>query len=103
GAPLVTCNGSGWVHTQDREPFRLGGNSATTVCADLDNDEDIDLFTTEIKHWWAGAGSDGSEVLVNESVEGDIQFVRPGDEMLGLAIDHSQTVSWDEGHMTAAV
>jgi len=101
GAPAVSCpNPPNWNHDQDRQPFRLGGNSGATVCADWDNDRDLDLFTTEIKHWWAGSGADGSEVLVNTGTY-DISFERPGDAALGLAIDHSSETSWDEGHMTA--
>ena len=98
GAPLISC-ANNWNHDNDRNPWRLGGNSGATVCGDLDNDGDLDLFTTEIRHWWAGAGSDGSEVLVND---GGATFTRPGDEALGLAITHDGT-TWDEGHMTAAV
>jgi hypothetical protein len=100
-APLVSCTQLNWNHDTDREPFRLGGNSATTSCADIDNDGDIDLFTGEIKHWWAGKGSDGSEVLVNDGAT-DVVFERPGDEALGLDIPHG-TANWDEGHMTNAV
>jgi hypothetical protein len=99
-APLITCDRPNWSHDTDRRPFRLGGNSGATVCSDLDNDGDLDLFTTEIRHWWAGAGSDGSEVLVNDGAA-DPVFARPGDEALGLAIAQSGG-SWDEGHMTAA-
>lgn len=101
-APLLDCSTPNWNHATDRMPWRLGGNSGATLCGDLDNDGDLDLFTTEIRHWWAGSGSDGSEVLVNDG-GADPVFSRPGDEALGLAIDHSGEVSWDEGHMTAAI
>lgn len=96
-APSITCS-SNWSHANDRQPYRLGGNSATTSCGDLDNDGDMDLLTSEIKHWWAGAGSDGSELLVNTGAS-DVAFERPGDAALGLAIAQT-TTSWDEGHMT---
>jgi len=101
--PQVNCpSPPNWNHTNDREPFRLGGNSGATVCADLNNDGWMDLLTTEIKHWWAGSGSDGSEVLVNQKL-GEVTFDRPGDAALGLAVDHSASVSWDEGHMSATI
>jgi hypothetical protein len=100
-APLIRCDTPNWNHAIDRRAFRLGGNSGATICSDLDNDGDIDLFTTEIRHWWAGAGSDGSEVLVNDGAP-DPVFSRPGDQALGLAIAQPAG-SWDEGHMTAAV
>jgi len=99
-APLITCSNN-WNHATDREPYRLGGNSATTSCGDLDNDGDMDLLTGEIKHWWAGAGSDGSEVLINTGAA-SVAFERPGDAALGLAITQTAT-AWDEGHMTNAL
>jgi hypothetical protein len=100
-APLFTCDQQNWNHETDRRPFRLGGNSGATICGDLDNDGDLDLFTTEIRHAWAGSGADGSEVLVNDGAA-DPVFARPGDEALGLAIEHDDLL-WDEGHMTAAI
>jgi hypothetical protein len=100
-SPQISCTQTNWNHDQDREAFRLGGNSGTTLCADLNNDGQLDLFTTEIKHWWAGEGSDGSEVLVNTG-EASLRFERPGDAALGLYIE-KESASWDEGHMTAAI
>ena len=50
-----------------------------TICADIDRDGDIVLFTTEIRHWWAGSGADGSELLVSvhgQSVEEDAPGAR---------------------------
>jgi hypothetical protein len=101
--PLLPCDMPNWNHDTDRQPWRLGGNSGSTVCGDLDLDGDLDLFTTEIKHWWAGSGADGSEVLVNDGSASPV-FARPGDDALGLAIDHSRELGgWDEGHMTADI
>jgi hypothetical protein len=101
-APAITCQPN-WNHATDREPFRLGGNSGTTVCADVDNDGDIDLLTGEIRHWWAGSGADGGELLVNTGGAGaSLAFERPGDDTTGLAVPHLGA-SWDEGHMTGAI
>ncbi len=97
--PAIRCLDN-WNHDNDRRPFRLGGNSGTTLCADLDNDGWMDLFTTEIRHWWAGSGSDMSEILHNTG-EQEVRFVRPGRAATGLEIAHPGP-SWDEGHMTAA-
>jgi hypothetical protein len=99
--PLVVCSPN-WNHDQDREPFRLGGNSGATRCYDVDNDGDLDLLTSEIRHWWAGLGADGGELLVNTG-ETDVRFERPGNEATGLAIVHTPATSWDEGHMTNLV
>ncbi len=99
-APVISCQDN-WSHDQDREPFRLGGNSGAVVCGDVDNDGDIDLLTSEIKHWWAGAGADGGELLLNSGEE-QVRFLRPGRESMGLVIPHAGP-SWDEGHMTAAL
>jgi hypothetical protein len=99
---VLDCSqGINWDHSVDREPFRLGGNSATTVCADLDNDGKMDLLTTEIAHWWAGANSDPGEILLNAGGD-QVQFSRPGRTTTGLDQGHPP-YNWDEGWMTAAV
>ncbi len=95
--PSVSC-AANWNHNQDRQDFRLGGNSAAVTCGDVDNDGDLDLFLGEIRHWWAGSGSDGSELLVNNGTQ-EVSFDRPSDDATGLGIEHSGA-SWDEGHMT---
>jgi enediyne biosynthesis protein E4 len=97
--PRISC-ASNWNHSTDRQPFRLGGNSGTTVCADLDQDGDLDLLTTEITHWWAGRSADRSELLVNTG-ESELRFERPGAAQTGITRDRPAT-NWDDGHMTAA-
>jgi PKD repeat protein len=100
-APAINCDTPNWNHASDREPYRLGGNSGATACADLDNDGDMDLYTGEIRHWWAGLGSDMSEPLINVSdVAGELSFERPGREALGITVEHVTGNSWDEGHMS---
>lgn len=100
--PQIGCGQDNWYHPSDREAFRLGGNSGTTVCSDLNGDGHMDLITTEIKHWWAGSGSDGSEILLNTG-ERDVRFRRPGRGATGLIVPHETDGSWDEGIITAAV
>ena len=101
--PLIVCNGGGWQPDTDEEPFRLGGNNATALCADLDGDGDFDIVTTTIKHWWAGSGADASEILRNDSrLGGTPSFTRPGREATGLVIEHDD-VAWDEGIMSGGV
>ncbi len=99
-APIYQCpSPRGWVHARDTQPFRLGGNSGTTVCADLNNDGLLDLFTTEIVHFDVGANSDASEVLLND---GTGVFQRPGNDVLGIT-KVREGAGWDDGDITAAV
>jgi hypothetical protein len=102
--PAVTCNSSSdvlvWTHNNDRRPYRLGGNNATILCRDVDNDGDVDLLTTSIKHWWAGSSSDPSELLFQDG--NTLSFERPGNEVTGLTREHTGT-TWDDGDMTAAL
>jgi enediyne biosynthesis protein E4 len=100
-APLIGCTQQNWTHAQDREAFRLGGNSGSTSCADLNNDGYMDLVTGEIRHWWAGEGSDGSQVLLNDG-KGDVTFTRQDDKTIGLFITPANA-GWNEGHMTQVV
>jgi len=90
-----------WNHPQDRRPFRLGGNSATTVCFDLNGDGHPDLLTTEIVHWDVGSSSDPSEILLHRG-DDPPTFDRPGNERTGLARARDR-VDWNDGDMTAAV
>jgi hypothetical protein len=98
-ACTVDADAFRWNHATDREPYRLGGNSATAVCADIDNDGDRDLLTAEIVHWDVGSSSDPSELLLNDGSGG---FTRPGNEATGLTREHTD-VDWNDGDMTAAV
>ncbi len=90
-----------WNHANDRQPYRLGGNSGTTVCGDLNNNGSLDLLTTEIVHWDVGESSDPSEILYNTG-ESPPRFERPGNEVTGLTRQRSG-VTWDDGDITAAV
>lgn len=100
-APTVSCSDN-WDHASGREPFRLGGNSGTTSCGDVDNDGDLDLLTSEIAHWWAGQGSDGAELMVNAGGS-DVTFSRPGREAMSIVMPHDDPGGWNEGIMTNAL
>ncbi len=90
-----------WDHDYDREPFRLGGNSGQTVCADMDNDGWFDLLTTEIVHWDVGSSSDPSELMFNQG-SADPDFRRPGNDWTGLTRDHDR-VDWNDGDITGSL
>jgi enediyne biosynthesis protein E4 len=105
-APTTRCesdadNIRGWDPAYDTQPYRLGGNNGTTVCADINNDGWMDLMTTDIVHWDVGASSDPSELLMNTH-SSDVTFERPGNEATGLVRDHRGS-SWDDGDMTGAI
>jgi hypothetical protein len=101
-APMISCGTINWAHDTGRQPFRLGGNSGTTSCGDVDNDGDLDLLTSEIVHWWAGQGSDGAELLVNAGTEA-VTFERPGRAAMGIVVPHDDPNGWNEGIMTNAL
>jgi len=90
-----------WSHGSDREPYRLGGNSGATICADINNDGWNDLLTTEIVHWDVGGSSDPSAVLINNKTE-DVSFHRPELTEIGLTRSHD-IVDWNDGDITGAI
>lgn len=101
--PTVSCNGAFpsnyWNAGYDDQPARLGGNTFTTVCADVDNDGDNDLFDANIVHDWAGGSADASQLLLND---GDASFERVDNEDNGLARPRPARASWNEGDIHAA-
>lgn len=101
----IVCNSESdafrWNHSTDRELYRLGGNSGTTVCGDVNNDGRLDLLTTEIVHWDVGSSSDPSELLINTG-ESPPRFERPGNQATGLTKPRS-SVAWDDGDITGAL
>lgn len=101
--PSVRCNGAWpadyWTDGYDDQPARNNGNSFTTVCSDIDNDGDADLYTAEIHHKWAGDSSDGSQLLLND---GTGLFERVDNDDNGLARRHPQSQDWNEGDLYAA-
>ncbi len=102
--PTVSCNGAMpstyWVPGYSDLPSRLGGNTFTTVCADADNDGDLDLYHAEIRHDWAGDAADSSQLLLND---GSGTFTRQDNEENGLARRRPAGADWNEGDMQAAL
>lgn len=102
-APSVDCDGAFpnnyWTPGWDDQPARLAGNTFTTVCGDIDNDGDFDLFHTEIHHKWAGGSGDGSQLLLND---GDGVFERDDNEENGLGRKQPKTMDWNEGDLQGA-
>lgn len=102
--PAVGCPsppGSYWSPTTETEPGRLGGNTFSTVCADVDGDGRLDLYNAEIVHWWAGSSSDLSNLLVQNGEAGAIGFERVDRTARGL--DWPRVgADWNEGGIVAA-
>lgn len=102
--PSIACPDPGyadyWYAGYDDQPFRLNGNSFTTICGDVDNDGDADLVTTEIVHKWAGQSSDATQLLLND---GSGSFARVDNEASGLARRRSERQDWNEGDMHGAL
>ncbi len=100
--PALQCSNA-WSPT-DAKPWRNNGNTFTTTCGDLNGDGKPDLYSAEIKHWHIGDSSDGSELLVNDSISGGepaIHFARPGRTATGLEWPHEMT-DWNEGGIMVA-
>ena len=90
-----------WSHDMDREPWRLGGNSAQSTCEDVNNDGFLDIMTGEIVHWDVGSSSDPAELMFNTG-EPDVRFERPGREATGLTREYP-AIDWNDGDMTNAL
>lgn len=104
GQPAIVCPTSDpWESRTDEAAWRLGGNTFTTVCADMDNDGAMDLFNAEIAHWWAGSSSDKTGLLRQVAPQdGEPRFERIAAETSGIRVPHP-TVDWNEGGLMAAV
>lgn len=96
-SPSVNCAGVPvWSWGNSDAPENLGGNSFSSVCGDVDNDGLLDVYTGEIAHWWAGEGSDRSNLLYTRRDAAGIHFERQDRAALGLDWVHAGP-SWDEG------
>ena len=96
--PRIGCSAGGWLPGWDDQAHRLGGNTFSAVCADLDNDGDNDLATGEIRHWWTPGASDSSTIAWNDGGSPPV-FSRQPHEDVGIHQDHD-TDDWNEGDLT---
>jgi hypothetical protein len=99
--PALPCNAfggpyfRGWAPGVTDQPWTLNGNTFSVACEDVDNDGDMDLYTSDIAHDDVGRSSDRSELLINETEGSTVRFSRPGRAATGLVPpDERQT---DEG------
>jgi enediyne biosynthesis protein E4 len=101
-SPAIQCQSNYWSDN-DAKLWRNGGNTFSTVCADVDNDLDLDLYNAEIVHWHIGQSSDPSQILLNDPAQTPYgwAFNRPGREATGLI--RPRTGGWNEGDIYAAI
>ena len=97
-------DGRGWFPGSSDKPWRLGGNNFSLVCGDVDNDGDMDIMTSTIRHADVGSAADPSELCFNDTPPGKplTKFRRPGPKATG--IDRSAVevgFNWNEGDLTA--
>jgi hypothetical protein len=104
GKPLTQCPtpaDANWRAGVDDQPWRLNGNTFSTLCADIDGDGVNDLYNAEIAHWHIGQSSDKSQILLNRSADKAIHFDRVPTADAGTVIPHP-TSDWNEGGIFAA-
>src|SRR5262245_18110500 len=82
---------------EDEKPFRSNGNTFDAAVGDFDDDGDLDVFTGEITHSWAGPSSDRSALLENARTPVDFRFVR---QERGIVRVH-EGPKWNQGDLYA--
>ncbi|MBX3167171.1 MAG: CRTAC1 family protein [Candidatus Eremiobacteraeota bacterium] len=102
----------------DELPFRSNGNTFCLAPADFDGDGDLDVFSADITHSWAGDSSDLSALLINRWETFQEPFFERCIEVLaepdpetgfaarptrGLARDHAPqpATNWNQGDLQA--
>ncbi len=96
--PAIGCSAGQWLPGWDDQAHRLGGNTFSAVCADLDGDGDNDLATAEIRHSWTPGASDRSTIAWNDGGSPPV-FTRRDLDDIGLEQEHEGN-NWNEGDLT---
>ena len=96
--PLIRCDGleNNWNIGFDDKPFRLGGNTSNSLCADFDNDGDNDLLSIELAHWHIGQSSDKTQLLINDGFP--VNPLKRIDETES-GITRTREGSWNDGDL----
>ena len=96
---VISCDGigtGGWDPGFSDQPYRLGGNSAGTLCGDFDGDGDTDLFQIELAHWHIGQASDKSQLIINDGFA-EKPLRRLSEEESGIT--RKRSGSWNDGDL----
>lgn len=99
-------DGRGWTPGYSDKPWRLGGNNYSLACADVDNDGDMDIMTSTIRHADVGSASDPSELCLNDAPAGGplTKFRRPGAKATGIdRSEFEQGLNWNTGDLTTTM
>lgn len=91
-----------WNHATDRKAYRLGGNTGTAACADLDRDGDLDFVFGSIVHPDVGRSSDPLRIALNDG-QPLPQLSHLKSETSGLKHTFPGGQADDVGDMTLAV
>lgn len=99
--PRIQCpSRPPWNKGLDDHPFRLNGNTFTTVCGDINNDGRMDFYNAEIRHWHVGGSSDPTQLILNTSKDGKLSLKRIAPADAGMA--RAKTGAWNQGDIFAA-
>ncbi len=100
--PVISCNGleNAWHPDFDDQPYRLGGNSSASVCADFNNDGKMDVLSVELAHWHIGQSSDKTQILENKGFPNK-PFERIAENKSNIT--KQRTGSWNDGDLGAVV
>jgi hypothetical protein len=97
-SPVISCSGleNNWNVGVDDKPFRLGGNTSNSLCADFDNDGDNDVLSIELAHWHIGQSSDKTQLLINDDFPNN-PLTRLTEEESGIT--RTREGSWNDGDL----
>jgi hypothetical protein len=111
GTPRIYCHDPktgdplySWEPGVDDQPWRLNGNTFTTICADINNDLRPDVLPTEIRHWHIGQSSDPTQILMNMETDSIYGFTlnRIDNKTNGMYRTWTN-VDWNEGDISGAI